>query len=47
MCSRHATVFIPAQRVVAADDDQWWDDLTSKKAFLIADRVFAELASRP
>ena len=32
MCSRHATVFIPAQRVVAADDDQWWDDLASKKA---------------
>ena len=32
MCSRHATVFIPAQRVKAADDDQWWDDLVSGEA---------------
>ncbi len=32
MCSRHASVFITAQRVVADDDDQWWNDTLSKKA---------------
>jgi hypothetical protein len=31
MCSRHASVFITAKRVVA-DDDQWWDTILSGKA---------------
>jgi hypothetical protein len=31
MCSRHASVFITAKRVVA-DDDRWWDDILAGKA---------------
>lgn len=32
MCSRHASVFITATRVVENDDDLWWDTLLSRKA---------------
>ena len=30
LCSRHATVFIAAERVMERDDDDWWDSVLRK-----------------